>query len=76
VACFRCVLKSRVNNGDACRARGHTNNEVDLFSKFECEESVTHELMHLDGLNNAVFSNTLLNVVRHGGECIDDDLTP
>jgi hypothetical protein len=36
-----------------------TDDEVNLRTKFERKVLVAHELVHLDGLNNSEFCNTL-----------------
>ncbi len=37
-----------------------TNDEVDLRTEFKREKLVTHELVHLDRFNNAIFRGALL----------------
>jgi hypothetical protein len=36
-----------------------TNDEIDLLSEFEGEVFVTHELVHFNGLNDTVLSDSL-----------------
>ena len=58
---FRCDLYERHRRRYERRmAMLRTNDKVNLWAKFEGEELMAHELVHLDGFNNAEFCCTLL----------------